>query len=146
MTTLAGVEARAATGPTRGSRVVMYVLNDCRTDVRVLREAKTLADAGFAVTVVARPTDITATVGDSEQRDGFRIERVPISIRPARQLILALLRSPGHLSPAVTTWLRRPGGGSARGRLESAMVAALAVLSIPITVPPANRTTGRDTS
>src|SRR5438477_513567 len=33
------------------------------------------------------------------------------------------------------TWLRRPGGGSARGRLESAMVAALAVLSIPITVP-----------
>jgi glycosyltransferase involved in cell wall biosynthesis len=134
VTTLAGVEARAATGPTAGSRVVMYVLNDCRTDVRVLREAKTLADAGFDVTVVARPTDITAMVGDSEQRDGFRIERVPISIRPARQLILALLRSPGHLAPAVTMWLRRPGGGSARGRLESAMVAAVAVLSIPITV------------
>ena len=57
MTTLAGVEARAATGPTRGSRVVMYVLNDCRTDVRVLREAKTLADAGFDATHLGGDVD-----------------------------------------------------------------------------------------
>jgi len=37
VTTLAVTDAQVGTEPVGGSRVVMYVLNDCRTDVRVLR-------------------------------------------------------------------------------------------------------------
>lgn len=60
------------------SRVVMFVFNDCRTDARVLREAGTLAAAGYRVTVIARPTDPASPIGDSERREGFEIVRVPV--------------------------------------------------------------------
>jgi glycosyltransferase involved in cell wall biosynthesis len=56
----------------------MFVLNDCTTDARVLREAGSLGAAGHDVTIMARPRDPMATVGDVEQRDGFTIRRVPI--------------------------------------------------------------------
>lgn len=56
----------------------MFVFNDCRTDARVLREAATLVAAGHEVTIMARPTDSAARVGDRERRDGFEIVRVPI--------------------------------------------------------------------
>lgn len=59
-------------------RVVMYVFNDCRTDARVLREAASLAAEGHQVTIIARPTDPVAKVGDREDRDGFEIVRVPV--------------------------------------------------------------------
>lgn len=61
-----------------GLRVAMYVMNDCRTDARVLREAASLVAAGHEVTILARPTDPVATVGDREERDGFTIVRVPV--------------------------------------------------------------------
>lgn len=60
------------------SRVVMFVYNDCKRDQRVLREAETLAKAGHRVTIMARPSDPAAAVGDREERDGFEIVRVPI--------------------------------------------------------------------
>lgn len=63
------------------TRVVMFVYNDCRTDARVLREAASLTAAGHQVTIVARPTNPTATVGDREERDGFEIVRVPVPQR-----------------------------------------------------------------
>src|SRR5689334_25382998 len=65
----------------RGRRVVkivMFVFNDCRTDARVLREARSLVEAGHEVRIMARPSDPQATVGDSEVVNGFTIERVPI--------------------------------------------------------------------
>ncbi|HEY6057479.1 MAG TPA: glycosyltransferase [Candidatus Limnocylindrales bacterium] len=60
------------------TRVVMFVYNDCKRDQRVLREAGTLASAGYDVTIMARPSDPGATEGDRERRDGFEIVRVPI--------------------------------------------------------------------
>jgi len=53
----------------------MLVRNDCRTDYRVLKEAASVARAGYRVTVVA-----VNTYGPLEQesRDGFEIVRVPV--------------------------------------------------------------------
>ncbi|MEJ5200153.1 MAG: glycosyltransferase, partial [Anaerolineae bacterium] len=56
-------------------RVCMLVRNDCRTDYRVLKEAASLARAGYAVTVVALNIYGPA---EEEERDGFRIVRVPV--------------------------------------------------------------------
>lgn len=56
-------------------RVCMLVRNDCRTDFRVLKEAASLARAGYAVTVAA-----LNTYGpyEEEAREGFQILRVPV--------------------------------------------------------------------
>jgi glycosyltransferase involved in cell wall biosynthesis len=59
----------------------MFVFNDCRTDARVLREAASLTSAGHSVTIIARPTDPVATLGDREERAGFEIVRIPIPQR-----------------------------------------------------------------
>ena len=55
----------------------MYVYNDMRSDSRVIREAASLVEAGHQVTVMARPSDPTSSVGDREERNGFEIIRVP---------------------------------------------------------------------
>lgn len=60
-------------------RVCMLVRNDCRTDYRVLKEAASLARAGYEVTVVGVHT---YGPGEREQRQGFTIVRVPVE--PAR--------------------------------------------------------------
>jgi hypothetical protein len=60
------------------SRVVMFELNPCRMDARVLREAATLAAAGHDVTVIARTDEAYAAAGEREDRDGFEIVRVGI--------------------------------------------------------------------
>ena len=56
-------------------RVVMFLRNPCTHDVRVLKEAKSLADQGDEVVVIAVMGRETP---ESEERDGFRIVRVPI--------------------------------------------------------------------
>lgn len=56
-------------------RVCMLVRNGCRTDYRVLKEAASLAAAGYAVTVVALNVYGPA---ETEDREGFRIVRVPV--------------------------------------------------------------------
>ena len=61
------------------SRAVMFVYNDCRNDARVLREAATLVDAGYDVTIMARPTMTSSKEIEREQRDGFEIVRDPHS-------------------------------------------------------------------
>lgn len=58
------------------ARVCMLVRNDCRTDYRVLKEAASLARAGYAVTVVALNIYGPA---ETEAREGFRIVRVPVA-------------------------------------------------------------------
>lgn len=67
----------------------MFVLNDCRSDTRVLREAAALAATGREVTIMARPRDLLAVTGDEETRDGVRIIRVPIPGRLRRSLLRA---------------------------------------------------------
>ena len=61
----------------------MFVYNDCRNDARVLREAKTLVDAGYDVTIMARPTVTSSKEVERERRDGFEIVRIPIPRRSA---------------------------------------------------------------
>jgi glycosyltransferase involved in cell wall biosynthesis len=74
----------------------MFVLNDVRHDARVRREAATLAQAGWRVTIVGRPTAADATAVEREDGGGFEIVRVPI---------------PGRLR----RWLLGAGGGRASG-------------------------------
>jgi glycosyltransferase involved in cell wall biosynthesis len=108
------------------SRVVMFVLNDCRTDARVLREAATLAAAGHVVTVVARTTDPYAARGDEESRDGFRIVRVPVAAGILRWLLLGR-RPRTALREAVAAFgaaLRRPP----RGWIAAAGAVLVAIL------------------
>ena len=95
------------------SRVVMFVLNPCRTDARVLREAATLAAAGHDVTVIARTDEAYAAAGEREARDGFEIVRVPVARGARRWLLLA--RTPGRFGAAARVWAgeaaRRPPAG-----------------------------------
>ncbi len=65
------------------NRAVMFVYNDCRNDARVLREAATLVQAGYDVTIMARPTTTAIKEIEREQRDGFEIVRMPIPKRTA---------------------------------------------------------------
>jgi glycosyltransferase involved in cell wall biosynthesis len=111
-------------------RVAMFVYNDCRSDARVLREAATLRDAGHRVTIIGRPTDPQAVEGDSEERDGIAIVRIPVPgawraswtallypwrTRGRRRWLLlpwAAVRAPFYLV-ARARRRRRPGGSTA---------------------------------
>lgn len=55
----------------------MFVLNNCTHDSRVLKEAKSLADAGYDVRIIAQLDRETTPV---EDREGFRIVRVKTRI------------------------------------------------------------------
>ncbi len=87
------------------ARVVMFVLNDCRNDARVLREAATLAGAGHEVTIVARTTDPYAAAGSAGAADGFGILRVPVAAGALRWVLLA--RRPGRLARELAEAARR---------------------------------------
>ncbi len=51
------IEARRSHFPQGPQRICMHVLTKARTDVRVMREAKALIEAGYAVTIVDVETD-----------------------------------------------------------------------------------------
>ncbi|MGZ3631371.1 MAG: glycosyltransferase [Candidatus Limnocylindrales bacterium] len=111
--------------------VAMFVLNDCRTDSRVLREAATLAAAGYRVTVLARTTQPYAAGAEREERDGFTIVRVPVARGPLRWALLA--RTPRAFAEAarrsLATAVRHPA------RLAALVGAGLvAVLLAPLLV------------
>jgi glycosyltransferase involved in cell wall biosynthesis len=59
------------------SRVVMFVYNDVSRDSRVLKEAASLAAAGYDVRVVGRWNGPAAGMARREMADGFEIVRVP---------------------------------------------------------------------
>ena len=61
-----------------GRSLVMFVFNDCRRDARVLREANSLAGAGWRVTIMARPSDLNATQTETERVGATTIVRVPV--------------------------------------------------------------------
>ena len=67
---------RYATGMTTGAlgRVTMLVRNPFTNDTRVEREARTLTEAGYRVTVVA---DAAPGLPAAEERDGLTVRRVP---------------------------------------------------------------------
>ena len=115
----------------RGAAVAMFVLNDCRTDARVLREAGTLAAAGYEVTIVARTSDPYAARGDREHRDGFTIVRVPVAGGVMRWLLLA------RRGRALVDGLRAlPAAAESRSGVLATLlvVAALIVLALPLLV------------
>lgn len=58
-------------------KVWMFVYNNCKHDARVLKEAKTLAEAGDDVQIVALSGEGLKQI---EERDGFRILRVDRSL------------------------------------------------------------------
>jgi glycosyltransferase involved in cell wall biosynthesis len=65
-------------------RIDMFVYNRCTTDARVLKEARTLAEAGHRVRIVAV---LDATTEPLEECDGFRIVRIdrdPVHYRVLR--------------------------------------------------------------
>ena len=62
-------------------KVWMFVYNNCRHDARVLKEAKTLAEAGHEVRIVAVLDEETEPY---EEKDGFTILRVDISLSRER--------------------------------------------------------------
>ena len=82
--------------------VAMYVFNDCRTDARVLREARALAEAGHRVTIVARHDD--ASTASREVRDGFEVVRVAVPTLPYG--IWAFARYPWRLRRAAAEAFR----------------------------------------
>lgn len=53
----------------------MFVRGPCTHDARVLREAGTLASHGHAVTIIAA---LAPDIPRQEERDGFRIRRIPV--------------------------------------------------------------------
>jgi len=57
----------------QGMKVWMFVYNNCRHDARVLKEAKTLAEAGHDVRIIAV---LDKDIEPYEERNGFRILRV----------------------------------------------------------------------
>jgi len=109
-------DARIAQLLSRAVRVSMFVYGDVLHDSRVLREAGTLASAGFQVTVVARPSDTTSSIGRTTRRDGFDVLEVPIPGgwrrpwrifgAPLRWLARLIDRvRPGHRVAETLTWL-----------------------------------------
>src|SRR3954452_1376816 len=88
----------------------MFVFNDMTRDVRVQREAATLAAAGHDVTVVARPRDVRSNVGDREESDGFTIRRVPVPGAWRRPWSIAML--PARAWSAARRRLSRSTGAS----------------------------------
>jgi glycosyltransferase involved in cell wall biosynthesis len=101
-------------------RIDMFVYNRCTTDARVLKEARTLAEAGHGVRIVAvlDPTTVAA-----EEREGFRIVR--IDRNPPHYRLLRASRIAGRLwrrpVAALGPALSRARPGHARGLARLAL-------------------------
>ncbi|MDQ6750832.1 MAG: glycosyltransferase family 4 protein [Actinomycetota bacterium] len=102
---------------TRG-RVCMFLHNAFTHDTRVLKEAKTLSDAGYEVRVLAVRD---AESPDVERRDGFMVVRIasdPVPTRLVRRLLSLRHRESriGRVAPPLS----RPAGPGAAARLMRA--------------------------
>src|SRR5580765_449156 len=110
-------------------RIVMFVFNDARTDSRVLREAASLAADGHAVTIMARPAQASARVGDREVVGSFEVVRVPLP--HTWRYVWTWLRYPWRMRRwwvgRVTAGLRHPP----LGWLEVVAMAAAALITVP---------------
>ena len=107
----------------------MFVFNDCRTDARVLREAASLTAAGHQVTIMARPSDPTARIGDRETVDGFTIDRV--AVPQAWRFFWTWIRYPWRMR---RWWVGRIGKALRRpplGWLELVALLGAALVTLP---------------
>jgi glycosyltransferase involved in cell wall biosynthesis len=105
-------------------RIDMFVYNRCTTDARVLKEARTLTEAGHRVRVVAV---LDATTEPLEECDGFRIVRIDRD--PVHYRLLRVARRAGRLwrRPLAVVRRGRPAALK-RGRSSSLALAPLALL------------------
>jgi glycosyltransferase involved in cell wall biosynthesis len=90
-------------------RVVMFVMNTVTHDSRVLREATTLRDAGWWVTIVGRLPSSATDVAPHETYQGLTIVRVPQSVawRVGWRQRMSLLRYPWRGRDVIAASLRR---------------------------------------
>lgn len=109
--------------------IVAFVLNDARHDSRVLREARSLATAGFDVTLVARTVDPLAPA-PTIARGPFTILRVPLATGPLRWA--QLFRRPRGALATLDAELRRDPIGTAPVLVGLAAVAIPAVLAAAV--------------
>ena len=101
----------------------MFVYNRCTSDARVLKEARTLTEAGHRVRIVAVLDKTTAPV---EQRDGFRIVR--IDRRPLHYRLLRVLRIGAGVAQR-RLGAGEPDGAARRGGPLAVALAPLALLA-----------------
>ncbi len=114
-------------------RVVMFVTNDVRWDVRVQREAATLAAAGYRVTVIGRPTDPLATIAERECWQGVEILRVPIPGQFRRRMLGA---DGGRAAASAGSQAGRSGEGvSGRARNPSPLRLLVRAIRVAARIP-----------
>ena len=133
--------------------VFMFVFNNSKHDARVLKEAKTLADAGYNVTIVAI---LDKNTEPYEERDGFSITRVKLdpvhirllrSYREGRDVLYytkAALLYPIQILVSAIRWLRPKAGRVGQTILlfgqkifdlsKQAFVLALKIVASPIVI------------
>jgi hypothetical protein len=109
----------------------MFVYNNVVHDSRVLKSAATLAAAGWRVTVIGRQHPIDPPAAPEEERDGFRIVRVPLP--PEIQDFLASVRRPWRVRHRVLPTVRRAIAQPPVGWLRLAGMAGGALLAAPWT-------------
>jgi glycosyltransferase involved in cell wall biosynthesis len=88
-------------------RIDMFVYNRCTADARVLKEAKTLAEVGHRVRVLAV---LDASTPPTEDRDGFRIVR--IDRQPLHYRLLRVLRIASGIGGRRLAALEEGDGGT----------------------------------
>ena len=95
----------------------MYVTNSVTHDSRVLREAATLRDAGWKVTIVGRLTSGSPAGARHEIHHDIDIIRVtqPIRWRDTWRPRMSLLRSPWRARGMIAASMRRDAGRGGRG-------------------------------
>jgi glycosyltransferase involved in cell wall biosynthesis len=106
----------------------MFVRNDCTRDVRVLREAASLAAVGYRVTVMALLTSLHGESPEREERDGVAIIRVAAP-REWRDRWRTVRYRPWR---ARTWWATEMKTAARSGRgARAAGIAALGALALP---------------
>jgi glycosyltransferase involved in cell wall biosynthesis len=116
-----------------GLRVVMFVRNDVSRDVRVLREARSLVEAGHAVTVIGLQASRRSAVPDREEHGGFTIIRVA----PPNEWLhrwRAVRLQPWSLVPWVTSLMGKELGRGWGGSLRAVGIALVATAGVPFVV------------
>ena len=110
----------------RATRVAMFVYNDVSRDSRVLREAASLAAAGFDVTVIGRPRSPDERQIARQHRDGFEIVLVPMPHAWRRWWYR--FRKPWHMRGLITRRLRHHLGRGPAGWVHAVGYIGVAVL------------------
>jgi glycosyltransferase involved in cell wall biosynthesis len=107
----------------------MFVFNDARHDVRVLREAASLRRAGHEVTIMARAADVTDPHDEREVVDGVEIVRVGVPAR--RRLAWVWLVAPWRLRDPWRVAMREAIRGARPSLTQLLGLLAIGAISVP---------------